>query len=119
MVTVDGETFLVEVEEISEGSNESQVPPLEVEKTTSIMRNFNKPEKREMENGLVVAPLPGVVSEIRVEVGQEVDKGSILLILDAMKMENEILAPFNGAVRSIFVEVGSQVKRGDQLARLK
>lgn len=114
-VTVDGETFLVEVEEVLEEGTTSRgraekpprmeaVAPLKVEATAEAM-----------ERGVVSAPLPGVVSELRVAKGDEVKAGSVLLVLEAMKMENEIYAPTDGVVSEIHVEVGKQVGRGDRL----
>jgi len=62
-----------------------------------------------------LAPLPGVVSEVRVAVGDRVDPGSVVLVLEAMKMENEVYAPAGGVVEEVYVEPGRQVGRGDRL----
>lgn len=114
-VTVDGETFLVEVEEV-EGEGPS--PPTlkkQTTKPTVAVKDQAKPIIGTDQEGYVLAPLPGVVSEVRVTKGSRVEKGAILLMLEAMKMENEIYAPMDGVVEETFVEVGQQVGRGDRL----
>lgn len=114
-VTVDGETFLVEVEEV-EGGGPS--PPLLKNRATKppvAVKDQAKPIIGTDQEGYVLAPLPGVVSEVRVTKGSQVEKGAILLVLEAMKMENEIYAPADGVVEEVFVEVGQQVGRGDRL----
>ena len=60
--------------------------------------------------GEVRSPMPGVVSAVSVRVGQAVAAGDVLLVLEAMKMDNEIPAPAAGTVREI------RVARGDQVA---
>ena len=58
--------------------------------------------------------MPGTVLEIRVNQGDKVKKGDVVLILDAMKMDNEILSPVDGVVKNICVEQGASVAK-DQL----
>lgn len=62
------------------------------------------------------APMPGTILEIKATVGTHVKKGDCLLILEAMKMENEIVAPSDGTVRQILTAKGSMVSTGDPLA---
>lgn len=66
----------------------------------------------------VTAPMPGTILRIEAKVGDKVTKGQVLLILEAMKMENEIVAPVDGTVASINVESGASVNAGDLLASL-
>ena len=66
----------------------------------------------------VVAPLSGSVSRIRVEEGQEIEDGQVLLVLEAMKMETEITAPNAGTVARILVEKGDSVAGGEGLIEL-
>jgi biotin carboxyl carrier protein len=66
--------------------------------------------------GAVTALMPGRVVAVRVKEGDAVEAGQVLLILEAMKMENEIRAPKAGAVKSVPVSVGSNVNKGDVLA---
>ena len=64
----------------------------------------------------VIAPMPGTITGIKVNPGEKVKKGDIILVLEAMKMENEIAAPFDGVVIQISAAKGSSVSTGDVLA---
>jgi len=63
----------------------------------------------------ISAPMPGTVLDIKVAVGDAVNSGDVLLILEAMKMENEIMAPGAGKVVSINTTKGASVNSGDVL----
>ena len=67
----------------------------------------------------VNAPMPGNILDVRVSAGQSVKQGDILCILEAMKMENEIMAPCDGVVASVAVTKGATVAAGDLLVSLK
>ncbi len=67
----------------------------------------------------VVAPMPGQVSAVRVSVGESVEAGQSLIVLEAMKMENAVAAPAAATVSGLLVEVGQQVQRGDPLVELE
>ena len=62
--------------------------------------------------------MPGTILDVRVNVGDTVKEGDILMILEAMKMENEILAPVSGKVAAVQVSKGAAVNSGDLLAVL-
>ena len=66
----------------------------------------------------VNAPMPGKILAIKANVGQAVKRGDAILILEAMKMENEIVAPSDGTVASVNVSVGASVEAGEVLATL-
>lgn len=66
----------------------------------------------------IKAPLPGVINAVKVTVGQTVKKGDVLIILEAMKMENEITAETNGKVSKIFVQKGATVETGAPLVEI-
>ncbi len=66
----------------------------------------------------VASPMPGKILGVKTEVGKSVKKGEVLMILEAMKMENEIVAPEDGTVASVNVGVGDSVEAGDTLATL-
>ncbi|MCL1873860.1 MAG: biotin/lipoyl-binding protein [Clostridiales bacterium] len=61
------------------------------------------------------SPLPGTILRINVSVGQAVKAGEVLLVLEAMKMENDIVAPGDGVVKGIHVTTGATVQSGDLL----
>lgn len=63
----------------------------------------------------IKAPMPGLVLNVMVEVGQEVNKGDNLLILEAMKMENIIKSPSNGIVKKVQVSKGDKVEKNELL----
>ena len=66
----------------------------------------------------VTAPMPGKSLGIKAEPGKAVAKGEVIIILEAMKMENEIVAPSDGTIASINVSVGDSVEAGATLATL-
>jgi biotin carboxyl carrier protein len=67
----------------------------------------------------VAAPLPGTVLEVRVAVGQQVARGQVLCILEAMKMENEIASPAAGTVAQVSIQRGQAVNVGDPMFVIK
>ena len=64
----------------------------------------------------VKAPMPGKILSVAVSAGQAVKKGDLLLVLEAMKMQNEIGAPVSGTIKSINVNKGDGVKPGQTMA---
>lgn len=67
----------------------------------------------------VKAPMPGSILDIKVRAGETVKSGQILLVLEAMKMENEILAPRDGKVKDLIVSKGASVATDDILLTLE
>ena len=66
----------------------------------------------------VTAPMPGKILGVKLQAGTAVKRGQVILILEAMKMENEIVAPQDGTIASINVAVGDMVEPGATLATL-
>ena len=66
----------------------------------------------------VASPMPGKILNVKAGVGTAVKKGDVILILEAMKMENDVVAPEDGTVASINVSAGDAVEAGDVLATL-
>ena len=64
------------------------------------------------------APMPGKIVAVKANPGDAVKKGQVILVLEAMKMENDVVAPQDGTVASIDTAVGSAVEAGDTLATL-
>jgi len=83
---------------------------------------IHDPRMDAMENegqaGGLVAPMPGSVVAVEVNVGDDVKEGDILVIVEAMKMEHSIAAPKDGTVKEIYFGVGDQVEDGDELLSL-
>jgi len=63
----------------------------------------------------VTAPIMGTIVSVKVKAGDRVKQGDVLLILEAMKMENEIYAPKSGVVKEVHTSEGKPVKHGDIL----
>ena len=66
----------------------------------------------------VPSPMPGTILSVNVSVGQAVKTGDVLMVLEAMKMENDIVAPCDGTVKQLLVNKGSTVNTDDVLAVL-
>ena len=71
------------------------------------------------EGEAVSCPMPGTILDVKVKVGDAVKKGQVLMILEAMKMENEIMAGCDGTVTSVSVQNGQSVENGTPLCTIK
>ena len=86
----------------------------------------NKPEEKKAEaqtqsqapTEVIESPMPGNIMNIKVKEGDKVEKGQVVLILEAMKMENDIVAESSGTISKILVEVGSSVQAGAPLIEI-
>jgi biotin carboxyl carrier protein len=122
-ITINGKTFIVSVEEIDSdekatitGVKGIGVKQVKQKKPSSIPKIISKKTiDRGSENGVVRAPIPGVILSIDVKIGDEVEEGSRLLVLEAMKMENEILSPVKGSVKEIRVTARDRVEKEEVL----
>lgn len=96
--------------------------PFEVELLRPVDRvietlQYNR--RRTAENKIVTALMPGHVIRIDIAVGQPVKKGSMILTLEAMKMENTVQSPQEGKIKQIFVSEGQTVMKGEKLFELE
>ena len=66
----------------------------------------------------ITSPMPGTILDVKVAAGQAVKSGDVLMILEAMKMENEIMAPRDGTVTAVSVSKGSAVETGALLCTI-
>ncbi|MCE5256008.1 MAG: biotin/lipoyl-binding protein [Spirochaetaceae bacterium] len=122
-ITVNGQTYDVTVEEIAgtgplartvaPAAQEAKAAPAVVPAPAAVAAATNLPVSLS-----VKSPMPGVVMSFKVAAGQDVKKGDVLLILEAMKMENEIVAPQAGKILSLRVPAGASVNTGDSLVDL-
>ncbi len=120
-ITVNGNVYDVAVEEVSgEAAATATAAPKAVSVPKPAAAPAAAPAPAAGSKGSVVisAPMPGKILSVKANVGQNVKKGEVILILEAMKMENEIVATQDGTVASIDVQVGTQVESGDTLATL-
>jgi len=133
-VTVNGKTYAVEVEEVGAGQGGFTYRPVQQAVNQAPVQQpvqaaapeapkapvEQAPKKTEKaatvgDGELMSAPMPGTILDIMVTEGQTVKKGEIILILEAMKMENEIAAPADGVVSKIYTSKSSTVNAGDPL----
>ena len=114
-ITVNGNSYEVEVEEL-ESVASNQRPRQNQPKVQAKPQQPKKIQNTNpSEGGTILAPMPGTINDVRVNVGDSVKKGQVLLILEAMKMENEIMASSDGTVKSINVSKGASVNAWDNL----
>ena len=106
MVNVNGTSYEVEVEEIQGGAQAPKAATASAPKAAAQASGGQES---------VNAPMPGNILDVRVKAGDTVKSGQILLILEAMKMENEILAPKDGKIVAVNVSKGATVNSGDAL----
>ena len=112
-VTVNGEEYKVEMEK--EPEPEKKKPVLGKAAAPSAAEGEPTDKAEVNKNNAVKAPLPGVIIDIKVAVGDEVQAGDTLLVLEAMKMANNIEAEKAGKVTAICVKVGESVMEDDAL----
>lgn len=74
---------------------------------------------RQAGGAVVSAPMPGLVVRVAVEIGQRVEAGEVCVVLQAMKMENELGAPAAGVVKRIAVQAGQAVEQGQALVEVE
>ena len=121
-VTVNGNIYDVQVEEISQENNKSNNEPQyatserKLDNTHTSQEHTDKTSDTGSE--LINAPMPGTIISVNVMPGQKVSKGDVLVILEAMKMENEIMSPRDGVVVSVNVKKGENVDSGSLLVSL-
>lgn len=132
LIKVNGNQYEVEVEEVRDGSAayEPQVsysapvaapaPKAAPTPAPAAAPKAAAPKNTAVPAGAttIKSPMPGTILDVKVNSGDTVKKGQVLLILEAMKMENEIMAPQDGTVASINVSKGASVNAGDVLVSL-
>lgn len=131
-VTVNGKSYEVDVEELGTAAPAAPVPPAPAPvaaaspaptpaptpapASSSSAATQAAPKGPIPDSAVVVkAPMPGKISAIKQESGS-VTRGSVILVLEAMKMQNDIPAPQDGTLTEVRVAVGDNVKTGDVLA---
>lgn len=106
LIKINDKSYEVVVEEMDVNDPEPLIAP-------------SKEESFSLEAELIEAPMPGNILKIEVKAGNRVSAGDTIMILEAMKMENEILAPRDGIIKSIEVKEGITVDTGELLAILE
>lgn len=112
-VTVNGEEYKVEME--PEPKQEKPKVVVKPAAAKPAAESGDAPKAAVNAKNAVKAPLPGVITEIKVNVGDEVSAGDTVVVLEAMKMANNLEAEKGGKVTAICVEPGQSVMEGDAL----
>lgn len=108
-IKVDGVMHEVEVEEVGGSVVNTQVlqapvaPQVEAAPKQAVVAGA----------GSVVAPLQGTIQTVKVNVGDKINAGDVVAIIEAMKMENEVPATVSGTVKAVHVQKGAKVSAGD------
>lgn len=126
-VTVNGQSYEVEVEEIGSVTAAAPVPAAATSASAvpaatpvSAAPAATAPKEPLPEGAPTIkAPMPGKISALKAEPGQTVARGDVVVVLEAMKMQNDITAPQDGTIVELRVQVGDSVKTGDILVVLK
>ena len=115
-VNVNGTSYEIEIELMSEteASSVKSAAPAPAAAPTAAPAPVAAGEGEK-----ISSPMPGTILDIKVNVGDTVKKGQVLMILEAMKMENEIMAGADGTVTAIGVTKGASVQTGDMLCTIK
>ena len=112
-VNVNGTQYMVEIELI-DGAQAAQAPA-----PAQAQAPAQTPAPAVAGGETVQSPMPGTILDIKVSAGETVAEGQVLMILEAMKMENEIMAPCAGTIAAINVNKGAAVSSGDVLCSIK
>lgn len=116
--TVSHEVFVERCEDVCFVTFGDQRFRVRVEDERARRAGEQRAAVEEASNAEVISPMPGVVVAVLVEPGKDVRTGEALLILEAMKMENEIRAPRTGIVETVHVTPGQRVSQDDDLVRI-
>lgn len=127
-IAIDGKEYLVEMEELTQGQPAPVAPPNAQQIVQPVAQPTPAPAAEATPaatpaapvaptagGDAVDAPMPGTILKVLAQVGDQVTANQPVLILEAMKMENEIVAPRDGAVTAIHVNVGDMVNPGQPL----
>ena len=119
-ITVNGTAYEVEVEEVRAGGAAAPraAAPAPAPAAAPAAPAAAPAKAAGAGEQSVDAPMPGKIIEVKVSVGQAVKAGDTLLILEAMKMQNEIAAPADGTVKAVNVSAGQSVKVRESLVIL-
>jgi len=91
---------------------------LQTEVVVEPEKQRRRKSKQKKEAGMITAPIPGVVMDLKAAEGDQVDANQVLVVLESMKMLMEFRAPFAGQVEKIYIAKGQSVEKGNEMIRL-
>lgn len=117
-ITVNGKTYDVAVEEAGQASSAPVATPVPTATPSTVAAPASSPAPAPQVTGgtEINAPMPGNVLDVKVKVGDKVENGTPVIVLEAMKMENDVVSPVAGTVASISVKKGDTVDSGTLIA---
>jgi biotin carboxyl carrier protein len=92
---------------------------LQVDAIIEPEKGVKKKRTEKLDTGKITVPIPGVVMEVRIKEGDDVEQNQVLIVLESMKMLMEFRAPFAGRVKEIAVEIGQKLEKGDQMVEME
>ena len=112
LVTVNGKAYEVELPEQAHAAHKTIVKAAASAAPSSPSA---APSAAAAKGNTMSAPLPGTITKVIAQAGQKVKKGDVLIVMEAMKMANDIVAEADGTVKAVCVSVGQSVNQGDAL----
>lgn len=120
-IKVNGKAYEVEVEEVGSSAPSFTAPAAPAVSTpVNETKSAPAPAPAPVNAGSssIKAPMPGTINAVKVTAGESIKKGQVVAVLEAMKMENEIMAPEDAVVASVAVSQGQSVNTGDVIVTL-
>ena len=117
-VEVNGISYEVSYESKNTVATTAPRKPAAIPTSTTYKRSTQNTSATNNKTTSIKAPLPGTISAISTKVGSQVKRGDCLVVMEAMKMENNIVASVDGQVKAIHVTVGQSVSQDDPLVDL-
>lgn len=132
-IKVNGNDYEVEVEELGGNSTVADTPAYKPARTAEPSAQTQAPaapkqapaqassKSKDIPAGstIIEAPMPGTILKVAVNPGDSIKKGDLMIVLEAMKMENELVSPVDGTVGSVNAVLGAAVNSGDVLLSIK
>lgn len=111
-VKVNGKTYKVELESMEEVKDSAPSKPVEAKPAPAPVSSTGEGQE-------VVSPIQGTVVNVKVKVGDKVKKGDVVCVVEAMKLENDVVSTFDGEVSEVLVAKGQAVTAKQALVKVK
>ena len=112
LVTVNGKAYEVELPDQAHAAHKSII---KAASSAALASPSAAPYAAAAKGNTMSAPLPGTITKVIAQAGQKVKKGDVLIVMEAMKLANDIVAEADGTVKAVCVSVGQSVNQGDAL----